>query len=432
MLRCGRAVVWFGLAACLSIGCGAAATPPQRAELENGLVLLYQGNPAALTVAVCCFVQVSALVETRDTAGLRDLTQQTLLDLPDEHGKRLQERLGELGLEGTVQTSPDYVEAMFQGTADQLPELLHCVRLILGQGQPDPRFVNLRRAEILRRQEDRRELPLPYARDLAQEHLFSNTSCAWPTVGTLSVQRLTPEQLLALRRMRYVPNKTVVAISGKVTWEQSRQAAHEALGDLLPQPVPPEPAVQATSRPRPAMLYEPWDGDNAVVMLVTPCPPPDLPAFAAAMVLNAVLGSGEGSRLFEVLRDQKGLTYSILSDLTPSRICGTIGISISCEPGQAVQVLQIMQSEIAALKSRPPSDMEVERAKAYLTSSYLLGRQRNAEVAHYLGLFELLSPRQHEADLTEMVAHVDPAQVQAATLWLLDRSVWVQVGGKRP
>jgi zinc protease len=179
-------------------------------------------------------------------------------------------------------------------------------------------------------------------------------------------------------------------------------------------------------------LYEPWEGDNAVVMLTTPCPPPDTPGFAPAMLLNAVLGSGEGSRLFEVLRDKQGLTYSILSDLTPSRLCGMIGISVSCEPKQAAQVLQIMQSEVMALKSRPPSEAEVQRAKAYLTSSYLLGHQRNAEVAHYLGLFELLSPLQHEADLAGMVADVDSAQVQAATLWLLDRSVWVQVGGQRP
>lgn len=431
MFRHRCAAVCLGLAVCFSIACG-AATPPQRVELENGLVLLYQSNPATLTVAVCCFIKVSALVETRDTAGLRNLTQQALLDIPDEHGTSVRDRLGASGLTGTVQTSPDYVEVMFQGTADQLPELLHCLRVILGRAQPNPRVVALRRAEALRRQEERRELPLSYAHDLAQAHLYVNTPCAWPSVGTPSVQGLSPDKLLALRTMRYVPNRTIVAVSGNVTWEQCRQQAHEALGDLLPQSVPVEPPLQATSRARPAVLYEPWAGDNAVVMLMTPCPPPDTPGFAPAIVLNAVLGSGEGSRLFEVLRDKEGLTYSILSDLAPSRICGMIGISVSCEPKQAAQVLQLMQSEVAALKTRPPSEAEVQRAKAYLTSSYLLGHQRNAEVAHYLGLFELLSPRQHEGDLADMVAGADPAQVQAATLWLLDRSVWVQVGGQRP
>ena len=433
MLRAGRAaLVCLGLIAWVSAGCSAAAEVPQREELDNGLVLLYQNNPSALTVAVCCFVKVSALVETRETAGLRNLAQLTLLDLPDEHGQRLEDRLGALGLEATVQTSPDYVEAMFRGTADQLPELLHCVRLILSRAQPAARQVSLRRAEVLRNQEERRELPLPYARDLAQAYLYAGTPCAWPPAGLPSVGALSADQLLALRKMRYVPNETVVAVSGKVTWEQCRQQAHQALGDLLPQPVPAEPDMQVPRRTGPLVRYEPWEGDNAVVLLATPCPPPDTVGFAPAIVLNAVLGSGEGSRLFEVLRDREGLTYSILSDLTPSRVCGTVGISATCEPQRAAQVLRIMQSEVAALRTRPPTEAEVQRAKAYLTSSYLLGHQRNAEVAHYLGLFELLSPRQHEADLAGIVANVSLAQVQAATLWLLDRSVWVQVGGPRP
>ena len=427
--------VWTVLVAA-GLLCGARqvlaqTSRPQRLELENGLILLHQPNPSALTAAVCCFIKVSALVETRSTAGLRNLTQQTLLDIPDEQGRRLEERLGDYCLEGTVQTSPDYVEAMFQGTADQLPELLHCVRLLLGGGKPDPRQVTLRRKEALRQLEERRELPVPVARDMAQAHLYADTPCAWPTAGTFAVGTLEPEQLLALRRMRYAPNRAVVAVSGNVTWEQCRQQAQQALGDLLPRPVPAEPEA-TVSRPSRALLYQPWEGENAVVLLATPCPGPDHPEFAAATVLNAVLGGGEGSRLFSVLRDQAGLSYSIVSNVTPSRLCGTIGISVTCEPKQAAAVFQIMQSEVAALRSRPPSDSEVQRAKAYLTSSYVLGHQRNAEVAHYLGLFELQLPGQREAGLAEMVSSVTPAQVVSATNWLLDRTVWVQVGGRQP
>jgi zinc protease len=180
------------------------------------------------------------------------------------------------------------------------------------------------------------------------------------------------------------------------------------------------------------LLYEPWEGDNAVVLLATACPGPDRPEFAAATVLHAVLGQGEGSRLFRALRDRLGLTYSIVSDVSPSRLCGMMAISVSCEPKQTAEVFRIMQSEVAALKVHPPTEDEVQRARAYLTSSYILGHQRNAEVAHYLGLFEVLSPGRHEGDLAAMVAAVTPAEVCRAAGWLTDRNVWVQVGGRRP
>jgi predicted Zn-dependent peptidase len=68
---------------------------------------------------------------------------------------------------------------------------------------------------------------------------------------------------------------------------------------------------------------------------------------------------------------------------------------------------------------------------AYLTSSYLLGRQRNGEIAHYLGMFEALMPDQgDQVDLVAMFDQVTVAQVEAATRWLQDRNIWVQVGGQ--
>lgn len=416
---------------CLAPAALAATPHAQRAELENGLVLLHQPNPSALTAAVCCFIKVSAAVETRDTAGLRNLTQQTLFDLPDDQGRPLEERLGDWGLEGTVQTSPDYVEAMFQGTADQLPQLLHCVRLILGGGKPSARQFAFRRTQVLRELEDRRELPLLAARDRALAYLYADTPCAWPVQGTFAVANLQLEQTLALRRMRYTPNRTVVTVSGNVSWEQCRLEARQAFGDLLPRPVPEEARVRPSHATR-STLYEPWQGDNAVLTLAAPVPGPQQRQFAAAIVLNAVLSSGEGSRVFRRLRDREGLTYTIASELTPSNLCGVVGLSVTCEPKQAATVFSLLQSEVAALQTNPPSPGEVQRAKAYLTSSYLLGHQRNAEVAHYLGLFDLLLPLRREEGLTQMVEAVTAEEVVSATHWLLDHAVWVQVGGRQP
>lgn len=395
-------------------------------------MLLHQRNPNSLTAAVCCFIKVTALVETRETAGLRNLAQETILDLPDGQGLTLGERLSDLGLQATVQTSPDYVEAMFQGTGDQLPELLHAVRVVLRHERPAARQINLRRAEVLRQLEERRELPLPLARDKAQAHLYRNTSCSWPTVGAPTVASITADQLLALRQMRYVPNRSIVAVSGNISSEQCRQQAREALGDLLPMPVPAEPPAPPPAPARTALVYEPWRGDNAVVMIAAPFPSPEWPEFAAATVANAVLASGEGSRLFRALRDRLGLTYSVANDVSPSRICGMMAIGVTCEPNQVTEVFRIMQSEVATLKRCPPDESEVQRAQAYLTSSYVLGHQRNADVAHYLGLFEVLSPGRRESDLSAMVSAVTPDQVAAAANWLTDRSVWVQVGGRRP
>lgn len=414
---------------CAALWAQPAAT--HRDVLDNGLVLLHKQNPAALTLAVCCFIRVSALVETRSTAGLRNLAQQTLLDLPDSSGRRLEERLAERGISLRVQTTPDYVETVFAGTTDQLPQLLGAVREVFGPAQPTPRQLTLRRTQVLRELANRRELPLPYAWDTATAHLYRDTPCAWPVEGAGSVAAILPEQLQALRAMRYAPNRTVVSISGNVAWTQARDETNRALGGLLPRPVPPEPTYRAR-RLRPAYLFSPWRGDNAAVLFATACPGPDRAEFAPIAVLNAVLSAGEGSRLFRVLRDREGLTYDIVSELVPSALCGMVVSGATCEPKQAAQVFHIMQAELAGVKTRPPDEAEVQRAKAYLSSSFLLGHQRNAEVAHYLGLFELLAPQRLETNLAAMLQSVTTEQVLAATAWLQDGAVWVQVGGNRP
>ena len=431
--RSGRLVVacWLGLL----VGARALSASPgetQRLVLDNGLVLLFRPNPAALTVAVCCFVKVSALVENKDTAGLRNLTQQTLLDSKDQGGRSLNERLAELGMQGSVQLSSDYVETTFLGTADQLSEAFSFTREVLKPGDLERRVVALRRTQVLEELSGRAEVPLLHATDMATGHLYQDTPCAWPAVGTVAVAGLTLEQIAALRRMRYVPNNAVVAVSGNVTWEGCQAEGRRALGDLLPRQMAPEPSLSVQLPARRAYLYSPWAGDSAAVMMVAPCPPPSAESFPGVAVLNVVLGCGEGSRLFRALRRERSLAYTVSADLVPSHLCGILAISAICEPSRAAEVFHVMQDELAALRTRPASEAEVQRAQAYLTGSFVLGHQRNSEAAHYLGLYEVLFPGRVAGDLAGLFSAATPGQVERAVGWLWAHAFWVQVGGTRP
>lgn len=409
----------------------AAPDPVSRTVLDNGLVVLHRENPGSLTLAVGCYLRLSALMETADTAGWRNLLQQALLDLQDASGRRLEERVADAGAQIRLQTSPDYTEALFQGTAEQLPTLLGYVREILSDTPLDAQSLNRRRQEELRDISGRRDSPQTLAEDMALKALFGGSPCGWPPTGSFAVGTMRLDRLQSLRRLHHAPNRAVVAISGPMGWDEARGEAQATLGGLLPRPILPEPSAPVVTRRAGVLRYTPWEGDNAVIVAAAPCPGPSHAEFGAAAVLSAVLGSGEGSRLFAALRQARGLTYTVRTDLAPSRICGMVQIMVACEPKQAPEVFRIMRAEMAGLSSRPPSEAEVHRAVAYLTGSYLLGRQRNAEIAHYLGMFEALMPGQGaRTDLVAVFDQVTVAQVETATRWLQDRNIWVQVGGK--
>lgn len=426
-----RAGLWAGpLVLAVAVAAVAAPEPDHRTEFDNGLVLLHHDNPGSLTLAVACFLRVSALMETPETAGWRNLLQHALLDLPDASGRRLEERVADAAAQVQLQTTPDYTEVLFQGTGDQLPALLGFVREVLSDTRLDPVSLNRRRQEVLREIASRRDMPQTLAQDMALKALCGNTSCGWPPTGTFALGTLRPERLQLLRRLHQAPNRAIVVISGPVRWEQAREQAQAVLGPLLPRPTVPEPTARTSARRTSLVLHAPWQGDNAVLIMAALCPGPSHSEFPPMAVLSAVLGSGEGSRLFQALREARGLTYTVRTDLAPSRICGMLQIMVVCEPKQTPEVFRIMQAEVAGLSSRPPSAAEVQRAVAYLTGSYLLGRQRNGEVAHYLGMFEALRLGQgHQVNLVTMFDQVTVAQVEAATRWLQDRNIWVQVGG---
>lgn len=439
MRSCRRSCSW----ALVTLFCGGLAPlataqtapdgPPRyRAVLDNGLVLLFRPNPGSLTLATCCFIKTSARVETRETAGLRQLAQMAALDITDASGRTLEERVAAQGMVMTQQLTADYMETLIQGMSDQLEVALGFTRELFAEPSVSVQRLRLRQASALREVAARRELAETVAFDRAVEHLYHGTPCAWPPVGTPAIGNLQPRQVQDFWRLRVVPNNAVLAVSGPLSWEACRETVQTVLGGMLPRQVPPEPTLERPQTERATVVYEPWNGSAAVVLAAAACPGPGSDAFPPVAVLNAVLAGGEGSRLFRALRDAHGWVYSVSQELMPSNICGLVAVRASCAPERASQVLRTMQAEFSRLGSESPSDAEIERAKAYLTSSYVLGHQRNAEVAHFLGLFEVLVPRRPGTDLPKLLAGVTTAQVAQAATSLLSRVVWVQVGGEQP
>lgn len=410
----------------------AAGPERYRAVLDNGLVLLFRPNPSSLTLATCCLVKASARVETRETAGLRQLAQMAALDITDASGRTLEERVAAQGMVITQQLTADYMETLVQGMADQLEAALAVTRELFAEPSVSVPRLRLRQAAALRQVAARRELAETVAFDRALEHLYRGTSCAWPSVGTVAIGSLQPRQVEDFWRLRVVPNNAVLAVSGPMTWEQCQAAVQTAWGGILPRQVPPEPTSGRPETGRVTVVYEPWRGATAVVLAAAACPGAESDAFPPSAVLNAVLAGGEGSRLFRALRDAHGWVYSVSQELMPSNICGLAAVQAVCAPDQASQVFRAMQAEFSRLRAEPPTEAEIERAKAYLTSSYVLGHQRNVEVAHYLGLFEVLVPSRPGTDLPKLLSGVTSAQVAQAATAFLSRMVWVQVGGERP
>jgi predicted Zn-dependent peptidase len=137
-------------------------------------------------------------------------------------------------------------------------------------------------------------------------------------------------------------------------------------------------------------------------------------------VLNAALGGGMSSRLFQEVREKRGLAYSVYSFASQHAETGTWGVYVGCLPAKADEVLAICQEEIAKVVSGGLTDAELERGKGQLRGSIVLSLEDPSSRMSRLGKAELVYPRLEPVEeilaSIEAVTHDDVRRVAAEIL----------------
>jgi zinc protease len=157
------------------------------------------------------------------------------------------------------------------------------------------------------------------------------------------------------------------------------------------------------------------------------------PEFVPAYVLNHILGGGAfTSRLFQEVREKRGLAYSVGTSLVSYRAASMTWGYTATKNERAGECLEVIQAEIARLGSEGPTDEELQKAKDYLTGSYALGFDSSTKIAHQLAqiAFEGLGI-DYIGRRNRLVAAVTQADIRrAADRTLRDGKLLVVVAGR--
>ena len=109
------------------------------------------------------------------------------------------------------------------------------------------------------------------------------------------------------------------------------------------------------------------------------------PDFVPAYVLNHILGGGAfTSRLFQEVREKRGLAYSVGTSLVSYRAAAMTWGYTATKNERVAECIEVIQGEMLRLKNEGPSDDELQKAKDYLTGSYALGFDTSTKIAHTL------------------------------------------------
>ncbi|MET9547357.1 pitrilysin family protein [Streptomyces sp. NPDC006627] len=246
--------------------------------------------------------------------------------------------------------------------------------------------------------------------DLFAHTMLGDTPLGRPVLGTEeTINALTADRIRRFYKKHYDPTRLVVAAAGNVDHNKvvrQVRAAFEKAGALTRTDATPMPPRQGSRALRTAGRVEVINRktEQAHVILGMPGLARTDERRWALGVLNTALGGGMSSRLFQEVREKRGLAYSVYSYTSGFADTGLFGVYAGCRPSQVHDVLKICRDELDQVAEHGLTDDEIGRAIGQLAGSTVLGLEDTGALMNRIGKSELCWGEHMSVD--EMLAKI--------------------------
>ena len=383
----------------------------RRTVLPSGLRVVTERVPGVRSAAVGVFVAVGSRDEVPHLSGASHFLEHLLFKgTPDRSAMEISAALDAVGGEFNAYTSREYTCYHARVLDVDLPTALDVLGDMVTSSTLTAADVEAEREVILDEIAMHEDDPEDVVHELVSEHAWAGSPLGRPVAGDPeTVRALTRAQVNRYYRSRYTAASTTLAVAGNVEHDDVVRRVERAFvgrGFLAgrARPQPPRP----TGRPRAlrsgeARATRPSEQVNVVLGL--PGISRSDPRRYALAALNAALGGGPSSRLFQQVREVRGLAYSIYSFNSSYSDAGMFAVAAGCLPGKLAEVLEVTRAELAGAARDGIGAEELERAKGQLRGGLVLGLEDTGSRMSRLGEAELFHDRL--LDVEEVLAAID-------------------------
>ena len=374
-----------------------ARRPPERTRrtvLPGGLRVVTEAVPGVRSAAFGVWVGVGSRDESEQLAGTSHFLEHLLFK-----GTRRRDALeiaavmDAVGGELNAFTAKEYTCYYARVLDADLPLAVDVVSDLVTEALCDRADVESERGVILEEISMHDDDPGDVVHDAFAEALYGDHPLGRPVIGSVaSIEQLPAEAISGYYRERYATSQMVVAAAGNLDHDEVvalvRAAFHgrgggartpAPLRDTSPGPVPLSGAVVEDRPTEQAHLVLGCHGLARA----------DERRYALS-VLNSALGGGMSSRLFQEIREHRGLAYSVYSYASSHADSGIFGIYAGCAPGKVDEVLALCRDELDAVAAKGITDDELVRAKGQLRGSLVLGLEDTGAQMSRIGKAELV------------------------------------------
>ncbi|MFE6187882.1 M16 family metallopeptidase [Streptomyces sp. NPDC056465] len=403
----------------------------RRTVLPGGLRVVTETLPSVRSATFGIWANVGSRDETPTLNGATHYLEHLLFKgTAKRSALDISSAIDAVGGEMNAFTAKEYTCYYARVLDTDLPLAIDVVCDMLTGSLIDPEDVDAERGVILEEIAMTEDDPGDCVHDLFAHTMLGDTPLGRPVLGTVdTINALNRGQIARFYKKHYDPTHLVVAAAGNVdhgTVVRQVRKAFERAGALTRTDAVPTAPRQGSRTLRATGRVELLNRKTEQAHVVL-----GMPGLArtderrwALGVLNTALGGGMSSRLFQEVREKRGLAYSVYSYTSGFADCGLFGVYAGCRPSQVHDVLRICRDELDRVAADGLGDEEISRAVGQLAGSTVLGLEDTGALMNRIGKSELCWGEQMSVDdMLAKIAAVTPDEV---------RAVAADVLGQRP
>ena len=392
----------------------------KRTVHSSGLRIVTEEVPSVRSAAVGIWVNVGSRDEAPATAGASHFLEHLLFKgTKSRTALEISSSIESVGGEMNAFTSKEYTCFYARVIDTDLPMAIDVVSDLITSSIVTALDVDAERKVVLEEIAMRDDDPSDLVHDLFSDTYYGDTQIGRPILGTIdSINKMSRNTVFNYYKKKYLPSDLVVAVAGNIKHKRVVAMVEEALSrdnflDVIGTPnIRANTPIKRGPQSPVGLMYRKTEQAHMLYGMEG-VPRADDRRFAMG-VLSAALGGGMSSRLFQEIREKRGLAYSVYAYSQQFAGTGTIGFYAGCNPTKAIEVVEIIREVLSDVADHGMSHEEIERAKGAVRGSLVLSQEDSGSRMSRIGKNEIVYGQVMDFDqILKAVASVTSEDIRA-------------------
>lgn len=381
----------------------------QKSILSNGIRIITESLPYVKSVTLGVWLGSGSRSEQSNNHGISHFIEHLMFKGTERRtAKEIAETVDAVGGQLNAFTAKEHTCYYMKVLDTHLELAVDVISDMLLHSTFSPNDIEREREVILEELSMYEDTPDELIHDLHVEKIWPDHQLGRSIIGTTnSIKKINQSSILEYYKRFYTPDNLVIAAAGNLTHTQLVTLAEKYFGQLAGSKYATEMQIPVFTS---ANTVHEKATEQVHICLGTPGVPQDSPDVYAYYILNNLLGGGVSSRLFQTIREEQGLAYSVYSYQTNYSDGGLLTIYAGTRPSNVEQVIHLIDHTMTDLKTNGVSNQELMRVKEQLKGNLLLGLESSSSRMSRLGKMEISLGKY--VTLEEVVAKIDRTSVE--------------------